>query len=227
MAYADHTRDSLLSVSVDGNVHRIIRQSAGTRSDELSNIFRNADRKCLPKRNLTMNEGAAWFADREIKSFLSEAESEFIARSILSSVNTNLVDDLVLMWKKADRLEELPKVSEWLFKKFGELRGAQPLEAETHYALSELAWIESGLSAADKAHIYVLGSKAWRDFLDAAKRKQVEDDSELQDLYLQHHLDLGIAIGIYLEQQPLPPYFEDAASTAHEIAHRAFQAPYW
>lgn len=158
---------------------------------------------------------------------MSESEAEAAARDLLGSLDPDIVNDLVLSWKKAGRIDELPKMSEWITRKFAELRGVSPLAAEMHYALSELAWIESNLSAADKCHVYVLASKAWRDFIDEIKLRHIEDHDELRDLYLQRHLDLGISIGIHLEQQPIPPYFDNAASSAHDVAHRAFHEPYW
>lgn len=167
----------------------------------------------------------AFFSDPELASFVDASRAEAAAREAMVELSVEAREDVIQSWRRSGRLDELLGFYNCLIKKFGEMRGARPLEHELEYALGEFAWIDSPLDPAHAAHIYVLASTAWRDALAEVKREGLGEDEE-QELYVRRHFELGVEVGRYLQSQaPRTP--QGAFSTAHHFAARGFQAPWW
>ena len=166
-----------------------------------------------------------FFSDWELASFVNASQAEAVAREAMVELSEAAREDVIRSWRRSGRLNELFGFYDCLIEKFGEIRGARPLEHELEYALGEFAWIDSPLDPVHAAHIYVLASTAWRD-LHAEVKREAPDDEEERELYVRRHFELGVEIGRYLESQA-PSSPQGAFSTAHEFAGRGFQAPWW
>lgn len=175
----------------------------------------------------TEEEASGFISDNALQEMLRNSRNEEVARRVMEGFPEQWREELIRYWRKAGRLDELPVYYEWLIQKFYEIRRARPLEIELNFALGELTYVEADLGAADAAHVYVLASAAWTDFEAELKRQLLErDDEEAYELFIRKLFELGLDVGVYLQQQPISPYFEGAAKAAHKFAFLAFQA-YW
>lgn len=170
------------------------------------------------------DDADGFISDRTLQEFVNSSRAADVARQTMRDLPEHQRENLIRSWARADRLDELPDYYKWLIVKFQELRSARPLEEELYYALGEFVDIEGSSGAADAAHIYVLASAAWADLTAELKRQQLErDDEETFELVMEKLFQLGLDVGVYLQQQPISPYFEGVARRAHEFAFRAFQ----
>lgn len=174
------------------------------------------------------DDDSGLISDRALQSWLQGSRDEDAAREAMRELPQQRREELIRYWRRAGRLDELPSYYTWLIRKFHELRRARPLEDELTYALGEFVDIDAQLSPSDAAHVYVLSSAAWTDFEAELKRQLLaQGDEEAYELFLRRLFELGVDVGIYLQQQPLSPYFEGTAQAAHEFAFRAFQTHWY